>query len=179
MSFSLICDLTAFYHRHIDEVMMLHQEALLIQDLPLAGEFLELFEALLSSHIDIEDTLVLPLFEQQGVQSRWPSLLYFKEHEKITAMLAKINEQFSQLENKQGAQLRRAVLSLLDYEKSFKGVLEHHTEREEQALLPDLEKALNSDELEKLSSVAAEHWHALREKQQGTLEMLRAKLDLS
>lgn len=178
MSSRSISDLTAFYHRHIDEVMALHQEALLIQNLSLAGEFLGLFEALLSSHIEIEDSLVLPLFEQQGVESRWPSLLYFKEHEKIAMMLAKIKDQFGLLANKQSADLRRAILSLLDYEKSFKGVLEHHTEREEQALLPDLEKVLDSKQLEELTTRAKKSWHSLSEKQGQTLERLRRQLDL-
>lgn len=177
MSLDTLHDLTAFYHRHIDEVMLLHQEALLLQRLPLAGKLLKLFEELLLAHIEIEDGLVFPLFDEKVAQSRWPSLLYYKEHEKIVAMLVKITDQFHQLEALEGSALRRAVLSLLDYEKSFKGVLEHHTEREEQALLPELEKALDGEQIVTITLDAGNRWHDVREKQQQALESLRSELD--
>lgn len=169
--------LTEDHHRLMDKVLALHREALLIQNLNTASELLSLFDELLTSHIEVEDKIIFPLLDKHAIQSRWQSTLYYKEHEKISSMLASVKQKSIDLTDKQGRDLRREILLLLDYEKSFKGVLEHHTEREERALLPDLDNALNSTQLSKLIKEIEEKWLPINEKQSSSLHRLEKTLE--
>jgi hemerythrin-like domain-containing protein len=181
MSFDSVYGLTAFFHRHLDEVMLLHQEALLLQKFSLAEQLLMLFEDLLLAHIEAEDRILLPLFEKELLEkeqfeSRWPALLYYKEHEKILAMMAKVKQKFALIAALEGSEQRRAMLALLEYQRTFKNVLEHHTDREEQALLPELDMHLGADKLAETIGAVEQQWQRLYDQQARQLESLRQQL---
>lgn len=48
--------------------------------------------------------------------------------------------------------LRRNIIALLDKEKIFKGLTEHHEEREEEAMLKELDEQLEKNHVKQLVS---------------------------
>ena len=50
------------------------------------------------------------------------------------------------------SQLRRNIIALLDKEKTFKGLTEHHEEREEDAMLKELDEQLEQSLINELIS---------------------------
>jgi hypothetical protein len=88
-----------------------------------------------------EDDKLIPIFEGIDDRGRWPASLYTSEHAKVRELMGKTEISLQllskgQLSNKE---LRRQIISLLDQEKTFKGLCEHHQEREEAGMLPELD----------------------------------------
>lgn len=134
--------LTQSYHVLIDEFLLLHQEALVAMDFELAMDIWCLFGDLLQSHIDTENSLLFPAFDLQCVDVRWPVSLYLHEHHKISSLLHQVETRLQALQAKP---TRRGVVNLLDYQRSFKNVIEHHEEREEIALLKELQAQVSAN----------------------------------
>ena len=167
--------LVSRYHRHMDELILLHQEALLLQQTDLAERFLALFRAMISAHIDAENTWLLPRLDAL-VQARWPALLYRKEHDKILDMLTNVDAKMRLLEGKTAQDYRRTVLALLDYERAFKNVVEHHEEREEMAMLRELDQHADAAEVQQLALTLEQAWHPLLQTQEAMLPALITEL---
>lgn len=124
-------------HSFMEETFALHQEALLEKNLPLAQTLIALFEQQISHHILFENNYLLPLHSECVLEPRWGSNVYEAEHKKIISLLRNIQQQLQDMINT--GYNRRDIIALIDQEKSLKGVIEHHEEREESALLPELE----------------------------------------
>lgn len=124
-------------HSFMEETFALHQEALLEKNLPLAQQLLNLFEQQIRHHILFENNHLLPLHNDCVSAPRWGSHVYEAEHKKIISLLQGIGQQLQNLINT--GCTRRDIIELLDQEKTLKGVIEHHEEREESSLLPELE----------------------------------------
>jgi hemerythrin-like domain-containing protein len=137
--------LTVQFHRALGQLLTMHQEALLIDDMVLALNVFELFHDALQRHLDVEHNVVLPLHRELVAEHRWSSLVYEKEHDKLMQMTARIRRELASLSSLQGRARRLAILELLDFQRSFKGVMEHHEQREEQALLPELDSCRDSE----------------------------------
>lgn len=155
-----LLDVTTHYHRALDEYLWCHQEALLEQDLPLAREWFALFREVFEAHIRQEDAVLLPRCEALGLAGQWPLLVYRKEHEKIAGLLDRTSAMLEQLPGGHHAMPRRNILQLLDYQRTLKNVIEHHEEREEKGLLPELDAALDPGERERLALDCAAVWSA-------------------
>lgn len=167
--------LVSRYHRQMNELILLHQEALLLQQPILAERFLALFRGMISAHIEAENAWLLPRLDTLA-EARWPALLYRKEHDKILAMLANAETRMHGLAGKTGQAYRRAVLELLDYERAFKNVIEHHEEREEMAMLHELDQHVAVAELQQLVVTLEQAWHPLLQTQEATLPALITEL---
>jgi len=137
--------LTTSFHRLLAQLLTMHQEALLIDDMVLAHNIFDLFVDALQRHLDVENKLLLPLHRELVREHRWPLLVYEKEHDKLLQMVARIRRELAALAAVQGRARRLALLEVLDYQRSFKSVMEHHEEREEQALLPELDACVDSE----------------------------------
>lgn len=152
-------------HREREELLLLHQEALIEQDLALALARYEEFLLLLRAHVGMENRDVLPLHAQVQ-QPRWRTQVYALEHDKILELAEMLHERLRKATtdpavmfcgeetrphagNAAAAALddvvadpgparRRWIIRLLDDERTLKNVLEHHEEREEKGLLPEL-----------------------------------------
>lgn len=159
--------LTQSYHVLIDEFLLLHQEALVAMDLELALDIWCLFSDLLQSHIEIENTLLFPAFEQLCFEARWPVSLYLHEHHKISSLQQQVTVRLQAL---QAEPTRRGVVMLLDYQRSFKNVIEHHEEREEIALLKELQASASNDRLVDLMFKLESSWPTI----DGLLEQKKA-----
>lgn len=167
--------LVSRYHRHMNELILLHQEALLLQQTDLAERFLALFRAMISAHIDAENTWLLPRLDALA-QARWPALLYRKEHDKILDMLTNVDAKMRLLEGKTAQDYRRTVLALLDYERAFKNVIEHHEEREEVAMLRELDQHVDGAEVQQLVVTLEQAWQPLLQTQEAELPALVSEL---
>jgi hemerythrin-like domain-containing protein len=137
--------LTVPFHRLLMQLLTMHQEALLIDDMTLAFNIFDLFTDALQRHLDVENNLLLPLHRTLVQEYRWPSLVYEKEHDKLLQMAARVRRELAGLAGLKGRARRLAILEQLDYQRSFKAVMEHHEEREEQALLPELDACSDSE----------------------------------
>lgn len=152
VAFNSIEALTQYCHQVLDRVIISHQECLIEQNLDLAQQSYELYCQLMQSHIEIENTLIFPLWlelldTKDKTAVKWPFVIYEKEHEKLLKMLAKAQSFLDRCHDLKGqkGQRRRAILEALEYQRSLKNVAEHHEQREEQGLLPELEQALDAN----------------------------------
>ena len=128
-------------HQEMDELLLQHQEALIEQDLTAAQQHYSAFHALLQSHIALEDSLLLPQ-HQQLEKPQWRSLVYSAEHEKLLQVAQLLGERLSRPLPAERSPRLRAIIKLLDDERSLKNLVEHHNEREEKGMLPELQTAL-------------------------------------
>lgn len=165
--------LVAFFHREIDDTLLLHQEALLLADHALANEAFALVQAQLRAHIEVEDRLLLPLALR--VRERFAPGVYAAEHGKILGLLDATAQRLAALDITD----RRAVIALLDQERVLKNVVEHHETREEQGLLPGLDAGLAPGEQGALIEAIATEWLAVRHRLAPRLEAVRRRLDCS
>ena len=96
-------------------------------------------------HARMEERYLFPEFVKIERKSRWDVSLYEKEHEKIESLFENISNDLQWLSEQQlnESQLRRNIIALLDMEKTFKGLTEHHEEREENGMLKDLDEQLD------------------------------------
>lgn len=170
-----LAEITTRYHRDLDELLWGHQEALLLRDLPLARGYFSLFRAAMEAHLEAENRLLLPLAESLELKGQWPISLYRHEHEKIRQLLGRVADQLAVLPE-QGRQARRALLSLLEYQRTVKNVIEHHEQREEKGLLPELDGVLSDARRQQAVAGCAALWQALAEAQAGERQALDARL---
>jgi hypothetical protein len=92
--------------------------------------------------MDFENEKLIPALTELGDPGRWPASLYSSEHDKVQELLKKIECRLLSLRDDRlsGKAMRRGIIALLDEQKTLKGVCEHHQEREEVGLLPELDK---------------------------------------
>lgn len=126
-------------HRELDELFVLHGEALLERELELAQALLLAYRALLFMHLEHEEAQLLPLYAELGPRARFPLVLYRGQHEKIRGMLDALVTATAALEGDSRA-VRRAILALFDRHTTFKHLLEHHDGAERDGLFAALDE---------------------------------------
>tara|TARA_R110000782_G_scaffold129164_7_gene220760 strand:- start:4196 stop:4690 length:495 start_codon:yes stop_codon:yes gene_type:complete len=144
------------HNQHLDlrELFAQHQEVLLQGELEVAMTSLNDFNLCHESHAKLEERYIFPLFETIKHQSKWDVSLYVKEHEKISHLFRRIIEDLGLLSEQSlsSSQLRRNIITILDKEKTLKGLIEHHESREEDAMLKELDEQLDSALIKELVS---------------------------
>ena len=125
-------------HREMDELFLQHQEALLEQDWAKAQARYAAFHTLLLSHIALEDSVLVPL-HQQLTKPQWRTLVYTAEHDKVREIAQIMADRIAAPKPEDKQQRLRWIIKLLDDERSLKNLLEHHNEREEKGMLPELQ----------------------------------------
>jgi hypothetical protein len=134
-------------HRSLDELFLLHQEALLLGKFDDAIQLLACFQDLHQLHMNFEDQELIPRLGELETAGRWPASLYTDEHAKVQDLMGKTRNRLLSLRKGplSDTDLRREIIALLDWEKTFKGLSEHHQEREEKGMLPELDKETDSE----------------------------------
>ena len=129
-------------HQALNQLFFVHQEAVLLGELPRAIDALHQFTSAHNLHKDFEDTQLLTRLEELDDPGGWPASLYGHEHNKITSLLTQLEKDLLRLNARElsGTALRIELIELLDREKSIKGLCEHHQEREEAGMLPALDE---------------------------------------
>ena len=135
-----------FEHQHERLEAQLHAHLLDVVGADFEGALrrLQRWRADLAQHIEIENTRLLP---HVPPGARWAARVYLVEHDRIALLadeyLLKVRAMAQQAP--QGEQARRAaVLGLLDAAHALRHVLEHHHEREHQALAHELPESLQA-----------------------------------
>ncbi|MDX1695452.1 MAG: hemerythrin domain-containing protein [Ketobacteraceae bacterium] len=172
--FNSLLQCVSYYHRQIDEMLMLHQEAVIVQDIPLADEALRLFTRLLKTHIELEDKLLIPQHEKIRGEIRWRTRVYKDEHTKLHELLNKLQIMIKKAP--EASELRRWVIEFIDYERTFKNVMEHHEEREEKGLLLELDHALDQDTLNQMITECHLVWQETYDGLRDDIEDIRKRL---
>jgi len=127
-------------HRQLDEWMLQHQEALIAQNLQQAQASYARFYELLQAHLALEDAQLLPAHARLE-KPQWRTLVYAAEHEKILQIAQLMQQRLAQPWPPAGRDRLRWIIKMIDDERSLKNLLEHHEEREEKGLLPELAAA--------------------------------------
>ena len=135
-----------FEHQHERLEAQLHAHLLDVVGADFEGALrrLQRWRADLAQHIEIENTRLLP---HVPPGARWAARVYLVEHDRIALLadeyLLKVRAMAQQ--PPQGERARRAaVLGLLDAAHALRHVLEHHHEREHQALAHELPESLQA-----------------------------------
>lgn len=144
-------------HQAMDVLILRHRLALMAADLPCAIKMLRRFAMCMGRHIEDERALVIPLYANAsppaGYERGAAPEIFENEHQKISGWIAELEAATEALarEALQGDALRAKCLQLLDREKVFSDLIEHHDLRERTYLYPALERLLT--EVEKLDLV--------------------------
>jgi hypothetical protein len=140
-------DLNSRLHAELDERLLSALEALTALELPSFEERWAGFEAALEQHKGLEDREVFPLhaalpgpFPRGGS----PELLA-ADHTSIEKALVSCRRAVAHLLATDAARLRREVVLVLERFLRLRGVLEHHTLREERFLYPALDESLDAE----------------------------------
>lgn len=136
-------------HTTLDQLFLAHQRALLRLDLKSALDALELFETELLAHMQDEEELMIPLYDERAdAPVGGTAAIFLGEHEKMRQYLALFKEEMPRLAVKKD--LEREVIWLLDSQHLFKRLLVHHDTREKKMLYPLLDQVTTDEEKEAL-----------------------------
>lgn len=155
-------------HVELDRLFFAHQEAVLVGEMSRALDELHRYSVAHDLHKRFEDTHLISRLAELDDPGSWPVTLYEREHDKIEAQLAKLRDTLNGLveQNIGGTALRIEIIALLDREKSYKGLCEHHQEREEAGMLPALDEQTDAAWRTEIIAPFSAEWQA-------TIELLR------
>ncbi len=136
-------------HERLNELFLLHQEALLRLDLELAAERLRIYERELRAHMRVEEDLLMPVYERAGKIAGGPPEFFIGEHRRMLEFLARFAATLDELKGESGDPARR-VIRLLDEEATFKSLCEHHDMRERNIFFPALDRVTDEGERREL-----------------------------
>lgn len=132
-------------HEHLNETLLLHQEALLALDLELAFARLKQFESELRAHMRIEEDLLLPIYARAGRIQGGPVEFYTGEHKRMLEFLQRFTEKLEQL-MRNPKNVKRGIIELFDEQAQFKQLMQHHDMREQSILYPTLDRVTSEEE---------------------------------
>lgn len=164
-------------HKVLDELFLTHQEAVLQGKFDDAIELFDSYRELHDLHKAFEDEKLIPKLHELDDPGRWPASLYTLEHDKIRVLLAKMEQYLNDLADSrlEGRDLRRNIIAFLDREKTFKGYCEHHQDREEGGLLPELDKLTDSTWRAGIINSFVEEWENCIKRNMESVNKLRIK----
>jgi hemerythrin-like domain-containing protein len=136
-------------HERLNELFLLHQEALLRLDLELAAERLRLYERELRAHMRVEEDLLMPVYERAGKIPGGPPEFFIGEHRRMLEFLARFAATLDELKGESGDPARR-VIRLFDEEATFKSLCDHHDMRERNIFFPALDRVTDEAERREL-----------------------------
>ena len=136
-------------HERLNELFLLHQEALLRLDLELAAERLRIYERELRAHMQAEEELLMPVYERAGKIAGGPPEFFIGEHRRMLEFLARFADSLGELKEEGGDPARR-VIRLFDEEAMFKSLCDHHDMREGAIFFPALDRVTDEAERQEL-----------------------------
>jgi uncharacterized protein with PIN domain len=142
-------------HQAFDVILLQHRIALMDADLPRATRMLRRFAMCMRRHVSDENELVLPVYAgaapASGYERGAAPAIFEHDHDKILGHLDELEASIEALaRTSQDEDLKARCLQLLDREKVFTDLLEHHDTRERTFLYPALERMLAEEEKQDL-----------------------------
>jgi len=159
-----LVDVNRAIHATLDDTYIDCLEALFAGDLLLARAHLGRFIDLLHAHMETEERFVLPRFLALGPVDDDPHALAKIEgdHLILRRTLSAVVEALASV-NVHDPRRGRALAAHIDVLSRLKGILEHHSIREERDLYPRLDASLDADTREHLSTLLEEQRSADRD----------------
>lgn len=136
-------------HVELTELFLAHQEALLQLDVPRALECLQRYEHELYPHMEVEEELLMPIYERAGKILGGPPEFFLGEHQRMREFLARFTTRLQEL-TMDSANLPRRIIQLFDEEATFKALCEHHDMRERNLFFPALDRVTSEAERQTL-----------------------------
>lgn len=136
-------------HGMLTRMFALHQQTLVTRAWARAAHLLEHYQQRLRRHIELEERYLLPYCADTKTHGRWPARVYTLEHRRLEELLDKASTRLA-IARRRGVQ-PAALIMLLDQEHALKHMLEHHHQREDQALFIELRDALPPEVREQLA----------------------------
>lgn len=140
MSFSEILGL----HRELDELFLLHQEALVEGELSRSLDLFSSYRAAVVRHAQDEERELLPLYESVHRERRHAAEVFVLEHQRLHELLARIEDMLIACGDRPLTSRQR--VHLIEREASYKHLFEHHDERERQHLFPALDQLVPAEQ---------------------------------
>jgi hypothetical protein len=138
-------------HQAMEVLLVAHRVALMDADLPRAAAALARFSAAMLAHVAVEEREVMPRYVALRPTAGWargadPEIVA-NEHDKIRRRLPELAAALAEVEAAALPDPERKVacLELLDREKVFADLLEHHDLRERTHVYPHLQRALDRE----------------------------------
>jgi regulator of cell morphogenesis and NO signaling len=136
-------------HGDLQRVFEKHQRASISKDVPVALATIVTFESNLKRHIAFEEDVLLPLYKSKGGEVEGgTSPIFQAEHRKLRETAARLAQHTDELYTT--PDMLGTILNLLDEEALFKGLMAHHTLREQNLLFPRLDAITTEREREKM-----------------------------
>jgi hemerythrin-like domain-containing protein len=132
-------------HERLNDLFLIHQEALLRLDLEMAAERLRIYERELRAHMRVEEDLLMPVYERAGRIAGGPSEFFIGERRRMLEFLARFAATLDELKEESGDPARR-VIRLFDEEAMFKSLCDHHDMRERNIFFPTLDRVIDEAE---------------------------------
>ena len=134
-------------HQWLDELFLAHRTALLGLDLSQAKLLFDRYETYLVLHIKDEEESLIPIYGARISDVPGGAVeLFIGEHKKIRGFLAEFRQALRELRSQKGLALKHKVIELLDREGMYKGLMQHHHAREQNALYPWLDLITSAEE---------------------------------
>lgn len=134
-------------HDSLNELFLRHQEALLSGRIGEARALLESYITELKSHMEVEEGILMPVYERAGRIEGGPPEFFTGEHRRMLEHLDRFSSALEELGPAPGP---RAIIALLDGEASYKSLCEHHEQREKSIFFPALDRVTEEDERREL-----------------------------
>ena len=132
-------------HQNLEELFLQHQEALLELDPQSALNRLLAYHRELIAHIEVEETLLLPVYERAGKIAGGPPEFFTGEHRRMREHLERFVATLRE-RNRDRSGLMRRIIRLFDEEAAFKSLCHHHDQRERNILFPALNRVTSLEE---------------------------------
>ena len=121
-----IPDYLGAQHRQCDEVFTEAESAVAENDWPLAKQKWEVFASLLEAHMEAEETILFPQFEQATGMTHGPTQVMRMEHEQMRILVNELDQALSA--NNQGEYLGLSETMVI--------MMQQHNMKEETMLYP-------------------------------------------
>ena len=161
-------------HHQLDEMFLLHQESLLQARLENAVSTLKSYESCHVLHMNFENDFLIPKYAALPDQGKWDATLYHMEHQKILDLYEKLEQSLIWMveQDMKLSQERRNIIKLMDREKSFKGLCEHHQEREEASMFLELDRQTDENWRVEMIDTFLSQWTHQYEKESKSIDAL-------
>lgn len=146
-------------HSRLDEHFLTHQELLLERRLPEAARALSRYVQLIELHMLHEEELFLPIYARETPARRWPLVLYTGQHQRMRELLASARERLEELVRRDAVR-GRDIIELLDHERTYKHLAEHHDGAEREGFFPALDRLATREEQASLVERCWAEWLA-------------------
>ncbi len=131
-------------HRDLEELFLLHQEALVERDLARALELFARYRSAVQKHAEDEERELLPIYASVPRERRQAAEVFVQEHRRLHELLDRLEDL---LASSVGRPLdTRTVLHLVEREATYKHLFEHHDQRERTQLFPALDQLVPEDQ---------------------------------